>query len=399
LARILVLDGHAAAALAFTRSLARAGHWVAVGANRGIFAAAKLSKYCRLSFEYAVSTDDTAAFASNIAEFAAKNKIELIIPVTDWTTLPMSRHRQQVESICPVVLPSAEALELASDKYRTVELARSIGIPVPATWLISSSSDLKALPNIGFPAVVKDRASVRFVENTIVFGSVSYAYSREDLFAKVNERLRVAGDVLVQEFVTGTGIGFSCFSLDAETRAPFQWQRVRETDPRGSGSSARKSIPLDPDISEFSHALITQAGFTGIAMVEYKREVRTRRPVLMEINGRPWGSIQLAIASGIDYPRYIADWWLSKTKPPKSVAFKAGITCRRMAGELTHLENLMRGTPAGWPVPYPNFWSSLVKIGVPWYPGLRYDEIAGGDLRPGIAEIANWFRIRLKRRF
>jgi hypothetical protein len=70
-----------------------------------------------------------------------------------------------------------------------------------------------------------------------------------------------------------------------------------------------------------------------------------------------------------------------------------------MAGELTHLENLMRGTPDGWPVPYPKFWSSLLKIGVPWYPGLRYDDIAAADPRPGIAEIAHWFRVRLRGKF
>lgn len=392
-----MLDGHAAAALAFTRSLGRAGHWVAVGANQGIFASAKLSKYCRLGFEYPVSTADTAAFASSVAEFATANQIDLIIPVTDWTTLPLARHCGQMRFPCPIALPNPGALELASDKYRTVELARSLDIPVPATWLISSPQEIETLPQLAFPVVVKDRFSVRWVDNKAVFGSVGYAYSREELATRLVDRLRVAGDVLIQEFVRGIGIGFSCFSLDGEARIPFQWQRIRETDPRGSGSSARQSVAVDPVAAESSARLIRAAGFDGIAMVEYKREMAKGRSVLMEINGRPWGSIQLAIASGVDYPRYVADWWLSKTKPPKDVNFRTGITCRRMASELTHLENLRRGTPKGWPVPYPSLWGSLMKIAVPWYPGLRYDDFAGGDFRPGAAEIANWFRIRLKK--
>lgn len=391
-----MLDGHAAAALAFTRSLGRIGHWVAVGSNRGIFAPAKLSKFCSASFEYPVSTDDTAAFDASVAEFAASNGIELIIPITDWTTLPLARLAKQFASICPVVLPSPAALELAADKYRTVELAHSLRIAVPATWLIRSSDDIGPLPLLNFPVVVKDRSSVRWVGDKIVFGSVAYAYSREDLAAKIAERLSIAGDVLVQEFVRGTGVGFSCFSLNGEALSPFQWQRVREIDPRGSGSSARKSIALDPGAVEASSKLIRAAGFDGIAMVEYKREPDSGRMVLMEINGRPWGSIQLAIASGVDYPRYVVDWWLTKKRPPKEISFKTGITCRRMAGELTHLENLRRGTPPGWPIPYPNLWSSFLKIAVPWYPGLRYDDLAEGDLRPGLAEVANWFRKRLK---
>ena len=397
MARILVLDGHAAAALAFTRSLGRAGHWVAVGANQGLFASAKLSKYCRLSFEYPVSTADAAAFATAVAEFAAANKIDLIVPVTDWTTLPLAHHCEQVSFPCPVALPKPGALALASDKYRTVELARSLDIPVPSTWLITSAQEIETLPNLGFPVVVKDRFSVRWVDNRAVFGSVSYAYSAAELATKVVDRLKVAGDVLIQEFVRGAGIGFSCFSLDGEARIPFQWRRIRETDPRGSGSSARRSIPVDPDTAASSAKLIQAAGFDGIAMVEYKQEAGSGRSVLMEINGRPWGSIQLAIASGVDYPRYVVDWWLSNTKPPKDISFETGITCRRMAGELTHLENLRQGTPPEWPVPYPSLWGSLMKIAVPWYPGLRYDDFAGGDFRPGAAEIANWFRVRLKK--
>ena len=70
--RVLVLDGHSAAALAFTRSLGRAGHWVALGANQGVFAPAILSRYCKLSFKYPVSTDDTAVFAASVAQLATK---------------------------------------------------------------------------------------------------------------------------------------------------------------------------------------------------------------------------------------------------------------------------------------------------------------------------------------
>jgi len=363
-----------------------------------MFAPAKLSKYCREHFEYPVSTADTRVFTGEVVEYATRNKVELIIPITDWTVLPLSQLRNQVTEAAKVALPSPPAVELASDKYRTVELARSLGIPVPATWLITSPSELEGLPPMAFPVVVKDRFSVRWAGAHAVFGSVAYAYTRAELSQKVTDRLREAGDVLVQEFVRGTGIGFSCFSLGGKMHIPFQWERVRETDPRGSGSSARRSIAVSPEVRSFSGQLIDRAGFEGIAMVEFKREPVSRRPVLMEINGRPWGSIQLAVASGVDYPRYVADWWLERAAPPLDLPFRTGITCRRMAGELTHLENLRRGTPPGWPVPYPPFWSSLVKIAVPWYPGLRYDDFASSDPRPGAAEIANWFRVRLGKR-
>ena len=397
MAKVLVLDGHSAAALAFTRSLGRAGHWVAVGSNRGMFAPAALSRYCRGKLEYPPSTESMSAFVESVLTFATRQEIEVVFPITDWTTLPLSSHRQQFPASCRLALPSHSALELAGDKYRTIELARSVEVPTPPTWLIQSPRDLDALPKLSFPIVVKDRTSVRWLGDRAVFGSVSYAYSTSDLEARVTQRLRDAGDVLVQEFVTGSGVGFSCFASDGEVRLPFQWRRLREVDPRGSGSSLRESVSLDPDILEFSQRLILNTGFQGIAMVEFK-EVPSGKPVLMEINGRPWGSIQLPIAAGIDYPRFLTDWILEGNLPPSKVSYKKGIQCRRVVGDLTHLENLRHGKPSEWPLPYPNFWLSLGKMVVPWYPGLRYDDLSFSDPKPGWAGISQWFRTRLRKK-
>ena len=105
-----------------------------------------------------------------------------------------------------------------------------------------------------------------------MFGSVAYAYSEGELKSKVTERLRAASDVLVQEFVAGVGIGFSCFVVNGKLLLPFAWQRIREIDPRGSGSSCRKSIVLDEQIVLLSDRLISNIGFEGIAMVSTRRQ-------------------------------------------------------------------------------------------------------------------------------
>jgi predicted ATP-grasp superfamily ATP-dependent carboligase len=396
LARILVLDGHSAAALAFTRSAGRAGHWVAVGANAGIFAAAKRSRFCNLAFDYPVSTRDAQSFVEAILQFVRENAIELVVPITDWTLQPLSDARDQFAQLCRVALPPPAAVANASDKYRTIEIAKNLGVAVPLTWLVRTLDELSGLSELGFPVVVKDRFSVRWAQGKAAFGTVAYALGKEDLERKVGERLQKAGDVLIQKFVPGVGIGFSCFVTKDDVRLPFGWERVREADPRGSASSCRKSIELDEPMVSLSSRLIREIGFEGIAMVEYKR-AGDGPPVLMEINGRPWGSIALPIASGIDYPRYLLDWCLTGTLPPERIAYRNGTTCRRVVGELTHLSNLRRGKPPYWPGAYPRLWSSLVKIAVPWYPGMHYDDLWLSDWRPGVAEIEHWFRVRLKK--
>lgn len=397
MAKILVLDGHSAAALAVTRSAGRAGHWVAVGANQGIFAAAPLSRYCSTAFEYAVSTNAAAAFVDSILEFVRAHAIDLIIPVTDWTLGPLSAQREKFAGICRIAMPSREALESASDKYRTIQLAEKIGISVPRTVLAQSVEDLSQIQGGPFPVVVKDRYSVRWANDKAVFGSVAYAYSAAELQQKAAARVGIAGDVLIQEFTSGAGIGFSCFMVGGKAFLPFQWQRIREVDPRGSASSARKSLALDPSLVSRSVQLIQKMGFEGIAMVEYKKAPGGAL-ILMEINGRPWGSIGLPIACGIDYPRHLIEWCLEGTLPPQESLYRENVMCRRVVGELTHLSSLRTGRPLNWPGAYPNFWTSLLTMAVPWAPGMCYDDVWLSDLRPGMAGIRNWFRSRLKKK-
>lgn len=396
MARILILDGHSAAALAITRSAGRAGLWVAVGANAGLFAAAKLSRYVRSSLDYPVSTAAPERFAESILQFARANSIDLVLPLTDWTLMPLSRQRNHFAGVCKLALPSESALQAASDKWQTIQLARSVGVAVPETVLVDSAASVSSLSFSKFPVVVKDRFSVRWIEEKAVFGSASYANSQPELERQLQTRLQVAGDVLVQKFVGGTGIGFAAFVAGQKIFLPFAWERIREVDPRGSASSCRRSVPLETDLLEESSRLLLATGFEGIAMVEYKRTCDGRL-VLMEINGRPWGSIALPIASGFDFPRYWIEWLLTGSLPPQSLEYKTGITCRRIVGEMSHLMNLRAGKPAGWPRDYPKFWPSFARMAVPWYPGVRYDELWMSDPRPGLAEIGNWFRVRRKK--
>lgn len=394
MARILVLDGHSAAGLAFTRSAGRASHWVAVGSPSGSFAPAKLSRYCKLAFDYPPSTEDLDGFLRAISDFSRRESIDLIIPTTDWTLQPLSEHRASFAGTSKLALPPQAAVLAAADKYRTTELARSQGLSVPRTRLIGSVHDLEALDGWGFPLVVKDRFSVRWREGNAVLGSVAYAFTRDELRRIVERRLQTTGDPLVQEFVAGTGVGVSLFITATEMFIPFQWERVREVDPRGSASSARQSLPLDRNLLNLSYRLVHTIGFEGIAMVEYKRTA-SGTATLMEINGRPWGSIGLAVASGIDYPRYYIDWWLKGSLPPARIAYRK-LMCRRAVGELTHLMNLRKGKPEAWPAPYPGFWRTMAKIAIPWYPGMCYDDLSLTDPRPGLAQLRNWFQVRRK---
>ncbi len=392
MAKLLILDGHCSAALAFVRSLGRAGHWTAVGYSEGSFAPSSLSRYCRLHCEYPNPINHFANFIERIKNLVQKYKIDLVIPLTDATIRPLSCMRDQFKDLTLTAIPNEKSIELVCDKYRTITLAKELGIPVPKTMLVCSEEEVESALEWRFPLVIKDRFSIRWHGEKGVPGRVTFAYSQDELFTIIKKRLNTFGDVLVQEFCDGVGIGFSCFIANGKVFLPFQWQRIREKDPRGSGSSARKSLSLDSQIEKFSYELLVKTDFEGIAMVEFKKDTVTGELCLMEINGRPWGSMQLPIHCNIDYPRYLVNWYLEAQYPQKKKDYQEGITCRWLVADFLHLENLWEGKPVGWPVEYPNFFSTLLKVSLPFYPKLRYDHLSLFDPKPGIAELVTWLK-------
>jgi biotin carboxylase len=83
---------------------------------------------------------------------------------------------------------------------------------------------------------------------------------------------------------------------------------LRELPLHGGRSSLRESAPLDPTLYSASRRLLEALDWTGLAMVEFK--LAEGGPVLMEVNGRVWGSLPLAVHSGVDFPRRLAELYL-----------------------------------------------------------------------------------------
>ena len=113
---------------------------------------------------------------------------------------------------------------------------------------------------------------------------------------------------MIQEKIIGPGTGL--FTLYDKNRhlALFSHKRIREKPPSGGVSVVSESVPLDNEMVDAADKLLSAVGWTGVAMVEFKRDVRDGKAKLMEINGRFWGTLQLAVASGVDFPVLLIEY-------------------------------------------------------------------------------------------
>ncbi|HTZ18146.1 MAG TPA: ATP-grasp domain-containing protein, partial [Dissulfurispiraceae bacterium] len=86
-----------------------------------------------------------------------------------------------------------------------------------------------------------------------------------------------------------------------EIRASFVYKRLRSYPVAGGPSTLRVSVKRD-DLADIAGHLMKSLAWTGIAHAEFKIDRRDGRPKLLEVNPRFWGSLSLAIESGVDFP-------------------------------------------------------------------------------------------------
>ena len=332
--RVLVTDGEQRAALAVVRSLGRTGYEVHVCSSRS-HSIAGSSRYCANSRKVADPLRDPERFLSDLTRLAIAMKADVLLPVTEAALLAVLPNRNQFH--CAIPFADASTFELICDKREVLKAARTHGIGVPAQEEIATPQDASR-PNgeLHFPVVLKPCRSVAGIEDQRIHAGVTYAASAESLHDALVRIPIAAYPVLLQQRIDGPGFGISVLVWNGELRAAFAHRRIREKPPSGGVSVLRESIPLDHDLLSRSLALLRDFSWQGVAMVEYKLDEETGLPYLMEINGRLWGSLQLAIDAGVDFPNLLVQCALGANPAPVTT-YDSGVRLRWEWGEVDHL--------------------------------------------------------------
>jgi predicted ATP-grasp superfamily ATP-dependent carboligase len=387
---VLLLDGNSLASLAFTRSLGRAGVRVTVG-DPSADAPVRSSRYCARYVQYPSPLAEPAVFRAWLFQEVARGEYGVLIGTTDCTLPLLDEWRDELAPYLQVALPSREAFHRAYDKAATLELARQLGMAIPPTHVINSEAELEQLAQGDrWPLVLKPRSSVQPSGQERIAAGVEYAWDGKELrrsFAAMHEKCPWP---LVQEYVPGAGIG--CFYLlhHGKALARFQHRRIRDKKPTGSGSCLRESVAPDTAQLAAGERLLRAMNWDGLAMVEYKVDV-DGTAYLMEVNPRPWGSMQLAVEAGVDFPLLWYRVW-SGGAVEEVHEYRVGVQCRYLVGDLYHLEGVLAGPPPGWRLAYPKRLPTVLSFLKFWGTNLRYDDFAGGDWRPGLADLGAYFR-------
>lgn len=380
---VLVLDGWTAQALACVRSLGRAGYRVLVASDRRSPLAA-WSRYCHGRFRL---TGETLKGFASLREWASGHEVRIVLPLTERACVLCNLERERWETNGMALgCADQDTLQQAFDKYRTLEAARAVGVATPPTYLPKSEIDVQtAAAALGFPCVVKSRFSNAWDGNTFLPNlGPAYASDPAELTAVVAPRRQGPHWPLLQGFVPGQGKGVFALFDHGRAIAWFAHERLRDVRPSGSGSSLRRSAPLEPRLREPAQRLLEALQWHGPAMVEF-RDDGVHPPVLMEVNGRFWGSLQLAVSAGADFPR----WWatlLGGRPVEEPTTYEVGVTVRWLWGDVKRFLYVLAGAPPGYPGRYPTVRQGVQELLGTQPPGTLPEAWQPGDRWPGIGE-------------
>lgn len=334
---VLVMDGEQRSSLAVVRSLGSRGVELHVAAA----SEENLSAMSRFASARIVTPSPTLhpqRFQAWFRDVVKQSTYDMFLPMTDASVNLITQVVGENGTDARIPLPTHEVCMTIQDKATVMSTALTVGVPIPATWQPTSESELnELLAKITFPVVLKPRFSARLVGDRWVRGPVTYAHHADELRAAFSQSLQQRFAPLIQEMIYGEGRGVFLFVWNGELKAAFCHRRLREKPPWGGVSVLRDSVPYDAQLVNDSFRLLQALGWDrGAAMVEYKRDSRDGRLKLMEINGRFWGSLQLAVDAGMDIPM-MAYQAVRGEKVPVRTDYRVGLVSRWFLGDLDHL--------------------------------------------------------------
>lgn len=397
----LVLDGNTRSALAVTRSLGRRGIRVTVGAESHP-SLASTSRFCSGMFKFPLSDYPDTGLLRLVQNLLAQNPGSVVLPMTDIALPLILANRESFGSNIILPFPSFESYAAASDKMQLFRLAEECGVPMPRTLFsadFTARERLLELANrLGYPLVVKPSLSKISTAAGWISTSVRYAANRQELTALLDAEPFCSHPFILQEKIEGAGVGIFLLMNNGEVAARFGHRRLREKPPSGGVSTLCESILPHPLAYESAVSLLQRLNWHGVAMVEMKEDQRDGIPKLIEINARFWGSLQLAITSGVDFPWLL--YCLAAGIPfSPNPDYAVGTRLLWELGDLDHLLIRLRRSAAELALPAgaPSRWGALQQYAAGWFdPSIQGEVFRADDPRPFVHELKSYLKDLLK---
>ena len=383
--KVMVLGDDNRSFLAVIRSLGRRNLCVHVGWHSPNSSALS-SKYVAKTHDILPYSPNDDSWKDSLLAILRKEQFDLVIPCNDQTIIPLQKHRADLERFASIYLLDGKVYETVCSKAKVNELARSLDIAIAKEMKVSCLADSGTiLSEFQLPVVLKPCFSFS-EENIVDRNYVRKAYNPEELNVYL-QSLSKQGVILVQENFIGTGVGVELLVEHGRLLMVFQHIRIHEP-LMGGGSSYRKSVSCQPELLDAAAKLMKAMNYTGVAMVEFKVNFDTGDWVFIEINGRFWGSLPLAVSAKADFP-YALYQLLVEGRQEFPQDYRKGIYCRNLLSDLVWFLQNLRADRSDPTLATLSPWQVAREVVNMLKLKERSDTFVMDDPKPGFVELVN----------
>ena len=329
--RVLVPDDDFTAVLAAVRALRKGGYepWLAMSVPS---AYAARSRATAGTVPVPDAGPDPEGFVAALAEAAGRLKVAAVVPGTETSLTVLAGRTADFPDGGVLGVPPREVVERAVDKSLLAQLSAEAGLKAPETRTVERAD----VDGIAYPAVVKPVTSSVRVDNTVRLGWVRKIGTAAELKAALEW---MPGDaLLVQPFLDGT-LSASCGVFWNGELLCVEHQVARRIWPPDCGvSSYAETVLPDPELEERIAALLRAIGWNGIFELQFIRT--SHGEYVIDLNTRFYGSLALAVRSGLNLPAIWVDLLLGRT--PRIGTCRPGVRYRSEQRDLRAIVHRFR---------------------------------------------------------
>lgn len=331
---VLILGWIPRIVVTIARSLHRHGIPVDVADCVGVVRIRSMA--VRKSIRLPYPNDAPHQFRKALLALLEQGRYSLLLPGDDLAMAAILEHYEEIRQFVRIACPPPEITQNVLIKDRTLRVAAQLGIRIPRTVKASHTRDLREIAQeISFPWILKPSAKEKRFEE---FTSRRFD-SLEDVAQAYPLAESLDPPMLVQEFCEGVGVGVQALLHKGKCLALFQHRRLKELPYTGGVAVTAIAETPDPALVRTSLTLLESLQWDGVAMVEFRVNPKTGEAVLMEVNGRFWGTLSLAVSAGMDFPLY---YWqiLHGETPSIPSSAGSGLRWRWTVGYISRLYRL-----------------------------------------------------------
>lgn len=267
------------------------------------------SKAIRRIYTITASGFDDAQYVSDIVNLCQNYSYDLILPFGLKSYYAISKHADILSKHTQFLVAGFETFKIANDKLKTAEFCQKVDIDTPTIFTNYSDNDIPAIANeVKYPVVIKARSG------SGIHQGLRYANNKDELIRYYNEIASNSSDggasnfesPMIQEFIPGY-IHDACTLTNQGDVVTVLTQIRKIMYPIYGGVGAVNVTTDEPKLSAIAIKLLESLNWHGPAQIEFKYDERDGKYKLIEINPKLWGTVDLSIKVGINFPAMIRD--------------------------------------------------------------------------------------------